>query len=294
MKARILKNQILALANVIWGAALLCSCSSKDFKDYNALGDLRILTIVADQPEVSPGTTVTFTPVLSDLNGGGRTLNYTVFGCIDPGVSVGVTPACSTADPTSIQSGTVTIAAGSSHTYTGAVSTFSLTMPSSATIFANQSASAQYNGVAYLVFYSVSSQDGTSTVNSFTRVIVSEASKATKNTNPVISSVTENDVAIGTSISIPAVTTSFGVTASAGSAETYLLESLGGSLISNTEQLTNTWFISDGSFEYQRSSVGSDNSWYPPATSSTSRGMIILVVTRDGRGGAAFQRIDMN
>lgn len=273
---------------------LLSSCSSSNFSDYNALGGLRILTIVADQPEVNPGTTVNFTPVLSDLNGGGRTLNYSVFGCIDPGISVGVTPTCSTPDPTSIQSGTVSIAAGASQTYTGAVGAFSLTMPGAATIFAGQSAAAQYNGVAYLVFYSIAAQDGSAMVNSFVRVIVSDPSKAVKNTNPVINNVTENDLAIGASISIPTETTSFGVQATPSAGGTYLLEAVDGSFITENIQLTNTWFISDGSFEYQRSIGSDDDSWYPPATKSSTRGMVILVVTRDGRGGAAYQKIDMN
>ena len=102
---------------LILGVAL-AGCSRPDFPKYEALGDLRILTIVADLPEANPGDTVTFTPILSDLNGQGRTISYAVEACIDPGVGNGVSPACTDPDPTSLLSGTVVIAPGASQTGT--------------------------------------------------------------------------------------------------------------------------------------------------------------------------------
>ena len=88
---------------------------------------------VADNTDVyafrTPGDTVTFTPILSDINGAGRTISYSVQACIDPGVGIGAEPVCTSPDPTSIQTGTVVLPAGASQTYTGPASSFTLTMP---------------------------------------------------------------------------------------------------------------------------------------------------------------------
>ncbi|MCK9419749.1 MAG: hypothetical protein M0R70_10255 [Nitrospirae bacterium] len=71
-------------------AFVTTQCGNEDnMPKYQALGELRILTVVASAPEANPGDTVTFTPVLSDLNGNGRTINYAVQACIDPGVGNG-------------------------------------------------------------------------------------------------------------------------------------------------------------------------------------------------------------
>src|SRR3954463_2343007 len=109
----------------------LTGCAAGNLPDYIVLGDLRILTIIASSPETNPGDSVSFTPVVSDLNGQGRTLNYSVQACIDPGVGVGVTPGCAVPESGSIQTGTVVPSAGTSQTYTSPVSSFTLTMPSS-------------------------------------------------------------------------------------------------------------------------------------------------------------------
>jgi len=273
---------------------LITGCSPANFAQYIVLGGLRVLTIVVDQPEVNPGTTVNFTPVLSDLNGGGRTLNYSIQGCIDPGIGIGAPDSCPTPDPSSIQSGTVTIAAGTSNTYTGAVSSFALTMPSAATIFASRSAADQYNGVAYLVFYTLSVPNSGTSVTSFVRVIISATSKTQKNLNPTLTSVDENDTAITGVFSMPTAVTNFSVLTPPSASETYQTMSPTGVLTTNTETLINTWFISDGSFAFERNIGSTENSWTPPGTKPTSRGLIIVVVTRDGRDGAVFQTIEMD
>jgi len=209
--------QILFAAAIL---AILAACNQPDFPKYTDLGDLRILTVISSAPEASPGDTVTFTPVLSDLNGQGRTIHYSVEGCIDPGVGIGVEPACSTPDLASMQSGTVVIPAGSSQTYTGSVASFSLTMPDAATMFAYRSAADQYNGVAYLVFYRISIVNGPS-VDSFLRVIVTPGSKTQKNQNPAVTSVDVNNIPITGIIPMPGSGAHFRVTAPAGSSETY-------------------------------------------------------------------------
>jgi hypothetical protein len=273
--------------------ALLAGCGRNNFPKYPALGDLRILTIVADRPEANPGDTVTFTPVLSDLLGNGRAINYSVQACIDPGVGIGAAPACPTPDPASLQTGTVTIAPGASQTYTGAVAGFSLTMPDASVMFAGRSAVDQFNGVAYLVFYSISVPNGPS-VNSFLRVIVSASTKTQKNQNPVMTSLDLNDTPVGSLIPMPASSVNFRVTAPLSSSETYTVMKNDGSVVTQNEELINTWFYTDGEFDFERTIADSENAWNPPAAKPSGRGSIIFVVTRDGRGGAAFQKIEMN
>jgi len=283
-------------ARLVLFAVLLAAtagCNQPDFPKYTALGDLRILTIVTSAPEVSPGDAVTFTPVLSDINGQGRSIHYSVSGCIDPGVGVGAAPACPQPDPVSIQSGTVALSPGASLTYTGPVPSFSLTMPDAATIFASRSSADQYNGVAYLVFYSISVSNGPS-VNSFLRVIVSSSDKAQKNKNPTIASVDLNDNPITGTIPMPASAADFRMTSPASSEETYQVMQRDGSLTTHSEEMITTWFVSDGEFDFSRTLGNSENSWSPPAAKPAGRGVVLLVVTRDERGGAAFQKVEMN
>lgn len=271
----------------------LAGCNQPDFPKYNALGPLRILTIVTSAPEVNPGDTVTFTPVLSDLDGQGRTIHYSISGCIDPGVGVGASPVCPETDPVSIQSGTVALSPGESLTYTGPVPSFSLTMPDAATIFASRSSADQYNGVAYLVFYSISVPNGPS-VNSFLRVMITSSDKTQKNQNPVISSVDLNDIPITGSFPMPGAAVDFRATFPAASSETYQVMQRNGSFTTHTEDMVTTWFISDGEFDFTRTLGSSENAWGPPKAKPANRGVVLLVVTRDERGGAAFQKIEMN
>jgi hypothetical protein len=273
---------------------MMTNCSRDDLPKYQGLGDLRILTIVVSNPEVNPGDTVTFTPVLSDLNGQGRLINFAVQACIDPGVANGADPTCLNPDPVSIQTGTITIPAGASQTYTGPVAPFSLTMPDANTIFANRSVADQYNGVIYLVQYNISVPNGPA-INSFLRVFVSDATtKTQKNQNPSITSVDLNDSPIPDTIPMPASASNFRVLSPLSSSETYTVMQNDGSFLTRTEEMLNTWFVSDGEFDFSRTTGSTENLWTPPGSKPSNRGMVILVVTRDGRGGSAFRKIEMN
>jgi hypothetical protein len=270
----------------------MSACGANNFTDYNVLNSLRVLTIIVDHPEANPGTTLNLTPILSDAKGAGRTLSYSIEACIDPGIGVGVQATCLKPDPSSFQSGTLTIPTGSTQTYTGAVASFSITLPDAATIFANRSSADQYNGVAYLVFYTLSAADGT-TVTSFVRLMVSDSTKTQKNQNPVITSIDMNDVPINGVVSTPSQPTNFRVSSPGSSAENYQTESPTGGFNTKTETLVNTWFITDGSTDYQRTYGNAENKWTPPS-SPAGHGIKILVVTRDGRDGATFQSIELN
>ncbi len=286
-----MKAARLILAVIL--AAAAAQCGRNDMPKYQALGDLRILGIIVSAPEANPGDTVTFTPVLSDLNGQGRTINYAVLACIDPGVGNGADPVCTNPDSASIQTGTVAIPAGASLTYTGPVAPFSLTMPDASTIFAGRSAMDQYNGVIYLVQYNISVSNGPA-IDSYLRVFVSTPSKTQKNQNPVIVSVDLDGSPVPATIPMPTSASNFRAVSPASSSETYQVMQFDGSFLTRTEEMLNTWFVSDGTFDFSRTTGSADDLWTPPDPKPSGRGTVILVVTRDGRGGSAFQKIEMN
>jgi hypothetical protein len=286
-------RKILLVALLSFTVIWVLGCSKNDFPTYNQLGGLRVLALVVDQPEVSPSATVNITPVLSDLRGAGRTLNYSVRACIDPGIGVGAAVACKTSDAGNTLTGSLTIPAGASQTYTGAVASFAITTPDNATMLASRTPADQFNGVAYLVFYTLTAADG-STVNSYVRVIVSAASKVTKNTNPVITSINVNGTAAASPLAMPTSASNFSVTSPATSSQTYQTMTQTGSLVTRTEQLFNTWFITDGTFDFQRTYDVGLNSWAPPGAKPAARGLVILVVTHDGNNGMAFQKLELN
>jgi hypothetical protein len=288
-----MKMSLMRLILAIMLAVAATHCGKDDMPKYQNLGDLRILNIVVDKPEANPGDTVTFTPILSDLNGNGRTINYAVQACVDPGIERGVEPVCTSPDPSSIQTGTVAIPAGASNTYTDAVSSFTLTMPDAATMFSGGLPSDQYNGVIYLVQYNINVTNGPA-INSFLRVFVSDPAKTQKNLNPVVTSVDENDVPVSSPITMPSSGANFRVTFPASSMETYQVMQYDGSFLSYTEEMLDTWFISDGAIDYSRTTGSAENFWAAPGSKPAGRGMVLLVVTRDGRGGSAFRKIEMN
>ncbi|HTG02381.1 MAG TPA: hypothetical protein VK654_17500 [Nitrospirota bacterium] len=279
-------------------AALTSTCGHSDLPKYQTLGDLRILDVLVDKPEANPGDVVTFTPVLSDLLGNGRQINYSVQACVDPGLAFGADPVCTIPDPASIQSGSLTIPAGADATYTDAVSPFTLTMPDSATMFAGRSPADRYNGVIYLVQFNIGITNGPA-INSFLRVFVSDPSvKTSLNQNPT-SSIDLNDTPVldefttRTTIAMPVTAVNFRATSPASSLETYQYMQPDGTLLTRTEQMLHSWFTTDGEFDYSRTDNGTENKWSSAAKPS-GRSAVIVVITRDGRGGSTFKKIAMN
>jgi hypothetical protein len=281
-------------------AALASGCTNNNLPDYTTLGGLRVLTLVADQPEANPGATVNLTPVLSDLGGGGRALTFSVQACIDPGVGVGATAACASPDASNTQTGAVTPPAGSSQTYTGPVASFAITLPATDAVFTGRSAADQFNGVAYLVFYAISAPDGTS-VNSLKRIVISSPTKTEKNQNPTLAGVTLAGANAAISIAgagsadtqaFPSGVAALAASLPATSAETYSVQQADGSTQTQTETLVNTWFISDGAADYYRTEGATSDNWTPPTPLPSGRGGVILVVTRDGRGGETFGKME--
>jgi hypothetical protein len=249
---------------------------------------LRVLTIkaLADQGEVNPGATVTLQPVISDLNGGGRNLNVTVQTCVDPGVGYGVQARCVTPDSTTTSSFSGTTL-GANNTYTGEAPTFTVNVPALPLVRPLD----QYNGIAYLVIYTISAADGSS-VTAFKRIIVTDPSKTAKNKNPAISNVTANGAPLAPSNTYSAAGQDLMPFFSAG-AETYQLMNADGSFTTQTENLTTTWFYTDGTMKFQRTFDADMNHW-DPTPKGAGRGSALVVVTHDGRGGEDYQVFQFN
>lgn len=278
------QNPLLLLAVLVQLA--LVGCSGDDFPKYNELASLRVITLITSTPEVNAGSTVTITPWISDVTGAGRALTYSATACLDPGVGYGADPSCDSVP------GKVTIATNSSVTstlnaanvFTAAADTFNVTVPLSAIIFAGRTARDQYNGVNYLVVYSLQSNDGV-VVKSFKRIVVSTKAAADLNTNPTFTDILRG----GSSLSaLPTGEVTLEVSYPASSLQAYPQMGTDGTVTTLIESLTITWFISDGKMKYQRT-VNSDINTYT-AASSLGNGRtkaLFLGLMRDGRGGAA-------
>ena len=149
-----------------------------------------------------------------------------------------------------------------------------------ATILAQRSAADQYNGVNYLVTYKLSA--GSEVVQSFRRILVSEATKTTKNNNPQTTAILANGVALTT---LPAGAVGLSMSYTAGSLETYDSKKSDLSLVNSTESLATTWFRTDGELEFYRTVNSDTTTFTPPATAPSGRQALIVGVTRDDRGG---------
>ena len=266
----------------------LFGCDKTDFPKYSLVNDLRVLALVADHPEVSPGDSVSFTPWVSDVNNTAP-LTYTATACKDPGLASGQEPTCDgSSSLVSVGTGTIsTLNAG--NVFTGPADSFSVSVP--ADLLTGRSPISLYNGIDYLVTYTVTNASG-KTVKSFKRMTVSDPSKGTKNQNPGISQLLAN----GATFTTLATNGSYalGATFTPGSDETYQIQLYDGSSVTKTEEMVTTWFLSDGTLKYQRTVEADTDTYSSPGAYPATRGSFIMAVTRDGRGGICVQQVKIN
>jgi RNase H-fold protein (predicted Holliday junction resolvase) len=240
-------------------------CSSNGLPEYTKLGGLRVLTLISEPPEVSPGATVAITPLLSDIAGLGRALTYTALACADPGVGYGARASCATStSKVELAQGTLNLAAPN---YTGAGTTFNVTVPND--VLQRYSAQTQAVGIPYLVTYEIGAADG-SRVQAFKRIIVSPSTKSTKNQNPSTPSILASGVTLST---LP-------------SQKSEMTVSLAGTVDAT---LTTTWFLSDGTFQRYRTSGSDSLSYTPPSELPKDHSVVITIVVRDKYGGASYK-----
>lgn len=265
----------------------LSGCSDNDLPKYFLMDKLRVVAAATTggAAEFSPGATASVSFYVSDPNGGGRSLSYTVVGCIDPGVSLGAKPTCD-GNPTATTIDAGNFIPGAANTnYFGALTTPSFSIPSAGIIFFDprtlspRTADEQYNGVGYLVLLSLKAS-ATEELAAFKRVIVS--TRPSKNQNPSFSSIRFAGVAAGGYV---LTNDSFQANADVapGTAESYSVQNRDGSFSSETEKLTVTWLITSGKMQFSRTDPGVLNRYTPepvrPALTS------FIGVLRDDRGG---------
>ncbi len=275
---------------------LLSSCGNDGLPDYFLLDRLRVLatTNSVAASEFSAGDSVTLSFHISDPKGAGRTLSYSVQACVDPGISIGLTPTCA-GNPTATTAITGSLVPGSAATnYYGVLTPPAFTVPAAGIVFINpltgtaRSAADQYNGVAYLVVMTLTAST-TESVTAFKRIIVS--TKTTKNQNPTFSS-PELLFAGASAASYTLTTDALTIAAqvSTSSSESYSAQNADGSFTASTEKLTLTWLVSSGKMRLSRSDLGVDNRFTPesPLPAVTS----FIAVLRDDRGGSAVFSIN--
>ncbi|PIU00736.1 MAG: hypothetical protein COT74_03475 [Bdellovibrionales bacterium CG10_big_fil_rev_8_21_14_0_10_45_34] len=256
----------------------LMSCSNDNFLKSSNLIGLRIIGIIADQPEVSPGATVTLTPIVSDYNGGGRAISYQYQLCGDPGISYGAAPSCT--GQTIVSSSSGTLAGLSAPNYVGPTSAISLSLPDAATVFANRSSIDQFNGVDLLFVMTVSA--GKESLTAFRRISVT--TKTVVNQNPVIADILSVGVSVTT---LPATKVSISPSL-ASQPEVFETMSIDGVVKSQTETLIVSWYSTGGILKYVRTLSDSANEWDPPTAQTDGRSQVLIAIVRDARGGLGY------
>lgn len=254
-------------------------CSDNKLPEYNRLETLRILALKADKPEATLGDTIVITPLISDLNGNGRTLTYTAEACLDPGIAAGADPNCAGAS-SYLNIGSATITGLSAPNYTAATNTVTFTIPTD--VLNGKTTIEQYNGVPYIFVYNIRASDGTQ-LRSFKRIIVSVKPSNLRNTNPSINNMYADTAVLS---SLPGSRVSLSVQYPDSSVESYTGLSSDGTVGTQTEKMITTWFVSEGSIQYYRTLDTQTNGY--EISFRPDKPVLIIAVLRDDRGGESF------
>jgi hypothetical protein len=249
----------------------LCfGCGGDNFTKVERLESFRILGIVADSPEVSEGATVTVNALVSDINGATATFDGSYERCLDPGIARGAPVTCAL-DPSKV-SGNYDIPTGGLTNRTGLGPSLTFSVPA---ILSGRSSTDRQNGVGYIIIFTLS-VDGKE-YKAFKRILVSE--RAVKNTNPQISSIFVNGVAIGAA---PLEGDRLSLTTVLGP-ETFQVITADGSSETRTENFEVAWYTSSGNFDKPKASSDQQVKFQGDQPD------FILAVIRDERGGIDFR-----
>lgn len=258
----------------------ICSCSEPDFKKFYELGDLRIIGIEADIPEVDGNSTsdidVTLTPYISDFTAAGRTFTVTVISCLDPGFTRGAEPQCQTSTIETYPNGnTFNTSSLSTSNYTGAMDPITITIANPSNLISSFSNQQKFNGVNYLVAFSLTS--GSTSLTAVKAIPIS--TRPTLNSNPEIENILLDSGVLTTS---PLVKGSLSMTYTTNGGEEVYNEMLSdGSLIQQTESFLITWFYTKGKVVPGRIIDGQTSKFNPDSSAATT----LVGVLRDRRGG---------
>ncbi len=271
--------------NFILLLTVLLSCGDDNFRKVEKLSGFRVLGIKASSPEVTDslvGTSVTLSLIVSDVNGGGRTVSGIVETCFDPGVGYGAEVSCdhdpnATTGPYSINfSGIGPDQPYSLNRYTGFV-TYPVDIPEN--LLTGRSSRDQFNGVAYLTIFTFN-VDG-ETLKFFKRIIVTNRTGAELNSNPTAGNIQLNGSDI---LAFP----QSGQELSIGSSvpQTYTYRTVENIDETRTEEFQVAWYVSEGELSLSKTYIDEATEYDGSAPTGDS---VVVAIVRDDRGGLDFK-----
>jgi len=268
----------------------LLSCDNGDQKSYSQLGELRILAVTADAPEINIPQTVNISPYLSYPDGGDTTLNVTFEACPDPGISFGAEANCDGFPDTLVQRGTATFATsglGANTAYTGPGPNLAIVVPASAFAALQEAGSnLQFNGIDYLVFMDIQDANNPNqNIKAVKRIVLSTKTTGL-NTNPTVSGVITGDNQALSAFPTGEVDLTLPGTSAP---ESYQFRTTDGAEITLDELMAIAWFSNAGSFQFTRVAPDKPNTFDPETDTSGT----FVGVYRDNRGGVTVVQVNL-
>jgi hypothetical protein len=258
---------------------LFLSCGNDDFKKQSELGSLRVLSISADTPEINSASLVTLTPLISYVEGGTTTLNYSWVACPDPGIDFGADLNCDSAQSSLKVSGSGTFStAGLSTThFTGLAATIAVNIPAAAfsVYLASLDSTLQFNGVDYICIIKYVDSSNANEITALKRIKLSTKALGDLNVNPSFTGIEYNNVSL---TSYPSAEGKVDITGTSA-AQTYSKITNVGTKQFN-EDMFISWYSSTGEYLFNRTDIGEGNTFTPSGTTG-----VFVAVYRDGRGG---------
>lgn len=271
------------MKNCLFILLLLVGCGDEFEKPYE-LGKLRVLAITANTPEINAASAVTLIPLISYVDGGNTTLNYTWEACPDPGIDFGADANCDDAAAALTLNGGSTFntaTLGASY-FTGNATNIVVNIPAQAFVYLGTlDSNIQFNGLDYLVIVTYTDQTNGNSTKALKRIKLSTKAGGTLNTNPNFTAIQFNGSNLVTFPSSKGSMTISGPSAP----QSYSLQTSSG-LKSFSEDMVVSWYSSRGEFLFSRRSPGQSNEYDPSGNVG-----VFVAVYRDSRGGIATQLI---
>ncbi|MBX9768650.1 MAG: hypothetical protein K2X47_15355 [Bdellovibrionales bacterium] len=274
---------------------VIAGCGSMTLPKYSQLTTLRILSLKASTPDVGDtNATVTFSPIISDENGGSRAITQSVTHCPASDLVTGATPTCDGVVGAQTQTLGAVNFTSSFRTSAPSQNQFTVQIPanylqSCATTTGTGACPlvTRTNGRPYLIVYQLTT--GAETLTAIRRVFVKDTSLPglVLNSNPDLTSISNGSASLneGTASTKPNGTVSLSASipsaGSPGGPETYSYLNSSG-VASRSEDFLVSWFTNRGSYKYTRTDLGVANELVADTTGGT---LSLVVVLRDGRGG---------
>jgi hypothetical protein len=256
---------------------LLFSCGGSDFNEVEELNSFRVLAIEATNPEVAAGGNSDLRLYVADPLGGGRSINGSYEGCIDPGISFGASVSCDH-DPNSVSGAyninTSTLDPNDTF-YTGYSQVLAVTVP--ANIHAGRSDRERFNGVAYIVIFKFLI-DGKE-MKSFKRIVATD--RGSFNANPSGGQILINNASVGSSLVEGDSLKAVGV-----NPETYDFITVAGDTETRSEDIGIAWYTTDGKFSRPKTDLNESTEY----KDSTKDEVLLISIIRDDRGGVQVLR----